>query len=319
MVKIPKRTQAYLFLLINVIFWGAALPIVKVGLEFTTPFRYLTYRYILAILFSLPILWHYFPHIKNIWKSIKIITLLELIGTTLSLGFLYVGLNRTSAIEAGLIATTTPIFITLFGIWWLHEKEERHEWVGLAIAFVGTLLLTFLPPLLDGKSMFGGTFSGNFLVFLQNIATAVYFILAKRWYKNIPKLFVTAISFYVGFITFALCSLIEVGGSANTLLSAVRVDLTHPSVWLVAFYMATFGSILALSAYIKGQDMIEASEASLFSYLQPLIYIPMSFLLLRESVSWIQLSALGVILFGVFVAEKRFTFRRSSRSRNRKF
>lgn len=318
MVKIRKRTQAHLFLLINVIFWGAALPIVKVGLEYTTPFRYLTYRYILAILFSLPILWHYLPQIKDTWRSIKIITLLELIGTTLSLGLLYMGLNRTSAIEAGLIATTTPIFITLFGIWWLHEKEERNEWIGLAIAFVGTLLLTFVPPLLDGKNMFGGSFSGNFLVFLQNIATAVYFVLAKRWYKNIPKLFVTTVSFYVGFITFALFSLGEAGGSVDTLLRSVTADLTHPSVWLVAFYMATFGSILALSAYIKGQDMIEASEASLFSYLQPIIYIPMSFMLLRESVSWIQLGALGVILCGVCIAERRITLRHSNRSRSRK-
>ena len=69
--------------------------------------------------------------------------------------------------------------------------------------------------------------------------------------------------------------------------------------------MAIFGSIIGFTAYLKGQEGIEASEATLFTYLQPLIYIPMGILLLHENVSLIQIISLMIILIGVLIAEKR--------------
>lgn len=318
MVKFSKRTTAYILLLTNVVLWGAALPIVKLGLGPTTPFRFLLYRYVFAVLFSLPILFHYWPKIKHRSRSIGTIIGLELLGTTTGLSFLYIGLDKTSSLEASLIATTTPIFITLCGIWFLKEKEEKHEWIGLVIAFLGTLLMTFLPGFLRGEALFSGSFVGNALVFTNNIISAIYFVLAKKHLRTIPKLFATTISFYVGLITFALLALFEVHGSVFVLLQTIHIDLTYPSVWLISLYMATFGSIIGLTVYIKGQDMIEASEAGLFGYLQPLVYIPLSYVLFKEGASSLQIASLGLVLLGVFVAEKRFKKTRSNRIQNKR-
>ena len=69
--------------------------------------------------------------------------------------------------------------------------------------------------------------------------------------------------------------------------------------------MALFGSIIALTFYIKGQDLIEASEASLFIYLTGVFAIPVSFLLLKESVTWPQILAMVIIFLGVFLGESR--------------
>lgn len=318
MVKFSKRSIAYFLLLVNVVAWGAALPIVKLGLGPTTPFRFLLYRYALAVIFSLPILWYYWAKVKD--KSHKIGTIigLELLGTTTGLSFLYIGLDKTSSLEASLIATTTPIFITLGGIWFLKEKEERHEWVGLAIAFIGTLLMTFLPGFLRGEPLFSGTFFGNALVFANNIISAAYFILAKPHLRKIPKMFATTISFYVGLSTFAVLALVELHGDLFSLYRNIKIDLTYPSVWFISLYMATFGSIIALSAYMKGQDEIEASEAGLFGYLQPLVYIPLSYLLFKEGVSLLQIASLGLVLIGVVVAEKRFRPHRANHTRNKR-
>ncbi len=318
MVKISKRAIAYIFLLINVITWGAALPIVKLGLGPTTPFRFLFYRYALAVLFTLPILFYYWPKLKNKSHLIGTIIGLELLGTTTGLSFLYIGLDRTSSLEASLIATTTPIFITLGGIWFLKEKEERHEWIGLALAFIGTLLMTFLPGFLRGEALFSGSFIGNALVFVNNIIAAIYFVLAKNHLRKIPKLFATTIGFYVGLVTFAILAIVELHGDVFSLYRNIRIDLTYPSVWFISLYMATFGSIIGLTAYIKGQDEIEASEAGLFGYLQPLVYIPLSYLLFKEGVSLLQIASLGIVLIGVIVAEKRFRPLRSSHTRNKK-
>ena len=76
-------------------------------------------------------------------------------------------------------------------------------------------------------------------------------------------------------------------------------------VLLAVLYMSLFGSIIGLTAYIKGQDGMEASEASLFTYLQPLVYIPLSVLWLHEQLTLTMLVAMVLIGIGVYSAEKR--------------
>lgn len=309
---LSKRIISYLLLVLNTVVWGAALVVVKPSLEITTPFRYLLYRFIIASVLILPVIWYYCSKIKNIQKKLVSIIAVELLGTTIALGLLYAGLSHTSALEASLLTSSTPIFTVLAGIWYLREREESREVVGLVLAAIGTLVLVLLPLFLGNDHLVVPSVNGNLLIIGQNIATASYFVLAKKHYKKLPKLFVTGISFFVGAVSFAVLSLGEVGFSLNSFLAAVRLDLSAPSVWLASIYMALFGSIIGLTAYIKGQDGIEASEASLFGYLQPIVYIPLAVWFLGDVLYWQQLVGLGLVLVGVVVAERRAKKRKAS-------
>ncbi len=302
--KKSQRLSAYGLLAITALFWGAGLVIVKPALEFTTPFRFLFYRYVGAVIFSLPILLHFLPKWKKLKKGLSKILGLELLGTTVSLSLLYTGLRYTSAIEASLIASTSPIFISILAIIFLREKVERHELIGLVLSFAGTLGLTLIPVLHHGHQLENISLFGNLLIIGQNLTIAAYYVLAKKHYRYLPKFFVTTLSFYLGLITFLLLSLWQTG-SYQQLLGEIHQDLQHFSVWLASGYMALFGSVIALTTYIKGQEKIEASEAALFNYLQPLIYIPLGILWLGEQVYWWQLLSLLIILIGVYLAEHR--------------
>ncbi|MBD3280853.1 EamA family transporter [Candidatus Dojkabacteria bacterium] len=300
-----QRKTAYFYLLINAFIWGAGLPIVKYAFnEGFEPFRFLLYRFFFASILAVPILVYYWPKIETKFRKIRGIIALELFGLTLSLSILYFGLSKTSSIEAGLISTTTPVFITLGGIWFLHEKEEKNEYRGLLLAFIGTILLTLLPIFVLNDAKFEFSLEGNLIIFGQSLISAAYFVLVRVYYKGIPHFFATAVSFYVGFISFLIINLIDVG-SASMLLEHVKTDLSHPSYIFSSFYMAAFGSILALSLLIKGQSLIEISESSLFTYLQPLIAIPISIVWLGEKVLPIQFIALAMIVIGVYTASRR--------------
>lgn len=316
------RWVSYGFLLITTICWGASLIVVKPALEFTTPFRFLLYRYAIASVLSLGFIWHYWPSIKRKFHTLHTITKLELLGLTLTLALLYQGLDLTSATEAALITTTTPLFITLGGIWFLHEKEEKHEWFGLITALIATLFLTLWPLWHQGG--LGQTFSlaGNLLIVGQNITTAAYFILAKKYYQNWPKLFVASISFIVGLVSFLGLSLYEVGWQPVVLWQTILADWQHQAVWLASGYMAVFGSIFGLTAYIKGQAGVEASEASIFWYLEPLVYLPLGYFMLGEQIQPFQITALTLILMGVAIAEwhrqRRSSAKQTKPSKSRK-
>lgn len=294
----PKRTKAYLALLTTTLIWGAAFPIIKPSLDHISPFQFLYLRYLIAAPLTVPILIYYLKKLKPSFKSLKKIVLLEFFGAPFALSILYLGLNQTSALEASLIAASSPIITTLGGIIFLGEKEEKREWLGLSISFLGTLILVF-EPIFRGQSLLATfSLSGNLILLGYNFLAAAYYLTAKKHYHKLPKFFVTSVSYFLSLISFALFLKLT---RTPTPLSL----LTIPSVAIACFYMAIPGSIIALTTRIYGQDLIEASEASLFQYLQGVVAIPIAFLLLSEIPTLGQVIAMIIISLGVFLAERR--------------
>lgn len=296
--RMKRRRTGIALMLLNTVIWGAALVVVKPALSAITAYQFLFLRFIVAGVLTLPWLVGQMWQHPALRRHLFTITWLELIGTTLSLGLFYLGLARTSALEASFIATTAPVFITVGGIVFLRERQQRHEWWGLALALVGSGLIA-LEPALTGRSstLFSGSLLGNALVMGQNIAVAVYYLLAKRLYRKLPKMFVTSVSFWIGAASF--------GALSWSQAPLTRSVLMEPTVILAVLYMAVLGSIIALTAYIAGQDRMEASEASLFTYLQPLVFVPLSVALLGDVITWPLLVGLALVVGGVFFAQKR--------------
>ena len=298
-----KRRVAYLWLLLNTVVWGAAFIAVKPALSFITPTRFLFYRYFWASLLSLPIFYYYRRQLKNVGAQLWRIILIESLGTIVVLWLLYYALNLISAIEASLLGNATPIFVTLGGIFFLKEKESRQEWSGLFLALIGTFILVIAPNLAAGQGFNLTSLSGNLIFLLAMLFNAAYYLLAKKYYWQLPLFLVTAISFYVGLIGFGLLFWQESSSLAN-IWPQIRLDWQIPATAIASLYMAFFGSIIGLTAYYQGQKHIEASEASLFTYLQPLVAIPLAIFFLSESVSWQQLLGLAIIFLGVIWGEK---------------
>lgn len=300
-----KRITAYTYLLINTLVWGAAFIVVKPAFEVISPFSFLFGRFVLASLLSLPILWYYLRKIRVTWSLLGKIALLELVGTTFNLGILYLGLERTSAIETSLITTTAPLFTVLLGMYFLKEKQERNEWTGILFSIAGMLLITLLPIFTNGAVSREVSLIGNLLIVSANILESSYYIGAKKLYKKLPKFFVASISFIVGALSFGILSLWEKQWSVANFTTELTENFTHGSVQFAVIYMAVFGSIVGLTMYIKGQDLIEASEASIFKYLQPAVYLPLGVFLLGEKLHVIQIVGLALIFLGFGVAELR--------------
>lgn len=289
----------------NTVLWGMALPIVKKGFDNgLTPLNFLFWRYVVAVITSLPIVVVIgirarakMPDEKKPITAkilLKIIGL-ELIGTVLSLILLYEGLARTGAIEGSLIAISYPIFVTLGGIWFLKEQEEKREWIGLSIVILGTFILVVNPLL---KTGFAGTLAGNLLILGQNITIAVYYLLAKYNYQGLNKWLVAHISFWIGLIGFGLIGLVT---------ENLEFRIWNLEFWplVVTAYMGFAGSVLALTLYLIGQDKIEASEAAIFTYAQAIFTIPASMWLLGERFSVLEAVALTTIVAGVLYNTRR--------------
>lgn len=288
-----SRTQAYTFLLLNTFLWGLAPPIIKHALNFTTPATFLFYRYLIASLIFFPVfLLHrsrLSPHRPRL--NLRWLITLALLGTPLTLLPLYYGLQATTSIEATILESSSPIFIVLGSLVLLRETLKRREWLGLAIAISGTLLLA-LEPVFSGHALTSLSVKGNLLVIVSDLIWATFLIYSKK--IHLDPITLTFTSFVVS-IPFFLTMLAVDGGG---------LTLASPAVPGV-LYMAIGGSIIAFWAYQEGQKLIEASEAAIFTYLKPIFTIPLAILWLKEPFTPITILASTIIITGVYLSEKR--------------
>ncbi len=292
-----ERNKAYLALLTTTLFWGISVPVIKYTLRFIDPFAFLFWRFLLVTVILSPI---FLITLKK--TSIKISDLPKLfclgsLSTTLCLSLLFYGMQYASAIDVSLISILSPVIIVLGGAFFLQEKVTKQEKIGLSIAFFGALI-TLLQPLLERKIAHPKAVLGNILVFASYIAWASYTLLWKNQSKKYHPMVITFFNFFAGLLTIIPIYLL------TNQLPATSYQLPADALPGI-LYMAIFSSVIAYFTYNYGVSKIEASEATLFTYLQPLFAVPLSVLWLREKITLPFIIGAIFIIGGVSLSEIR--------------
>lgn len=299
-----NRFKAYALLLTTAILWGIASPVIKYTLKFIQPFSFLFWRFLFTSLIFLPLFFIY-QHSKKISLSPKKIfklSFLGFIGTTLSLGLLFVGYNYTTAIDGSIIYSIAPIIVVVGGAIFLREKITNQEKVGTSFAFLGSLII-IIQPILEGKAFALKNFYGNLLVLVSAVAWAAYCLLVRKieFKEKTDPLSLTAIGFFAGFITITPIFLLEQLNFHQISTEFLPNFNALPGI----IYMSLFSSVIAYFTYNLGYALIEASEATIFDYLKPVFAAPLAVIWLGEKITLPFLAGAIVIFLGVFLTESK--------------
>lgn len=292
------RSRAYIYLLLVSVLWGAATPIIKFTLGGITPLSFLVYRFSISALLGIIILSLTKAKIPKARENLPLIVVYGFITTTVALGLLFLGLNKTTVLETVLITAVAPLVTAIAGALFLKETITRQEKLGISIAFSGTLI-TILEPVLKGTVDIT-QLSGNFLVFGYLLVNGISSVLSKKLVRrNIEPLDLSNMAFIVGFLTILPLILFET--SFSGILTTVS-ELSIP-FHLGVLYMAIFSGTAAYALWIKGQKSIEISEAGVFAYLMPVFSTPLAVLWLGEQITHFFIIGAVLIGTGVFIAE----------------
>jgi drug/metabolite transporter (DMT)-like permease len=296
-----KKAKPILALLITSAIWGIAGPVIKYTLQSIPPFTFLALRMLVAAIIITPLIaaGGGFKELKK--EGLGKLTGLALLGQTLSLTLVFLGLQKTSAIENALIGAIFPVMLVMGGALFLKEEITKLERIGIVLTFLGTATIIFLEPLLKAKASLAITnIEGNFLVFLGGISWLAYVILEKRRFigerRRKYRFEGMGFSFIVAFISFIPLSLIELTGAP--------IAISYQAI-LGILYMGALSSVVAYIAYDYGLSKIEASETGIFSYLSPLFTLPAAFILLGEIPSIYLIPGTALILGGFYLSEKK--------------
>jgi drug/metabolite transporter (DMT)-like permease len=294
-----KRSRAYLTLTLVSLIWGVASPVIKYTLDYLPPFTFLFWRFLVTSLVFLPIFLIYIKKHPIKLADLPRLSFLGFLGTPLTLALIFVGYQRTTAMDGVLISATAPIFIALGGAIFLKEKITKMEKVGLGLAIFGSLV-TIAQPLFEGGFL-KGAITGNILVFGSVLSWTAFTLLSKEDFHRHHPFVITAFCFFIGLLVITPFAYLEKGQQVFN-FSFLIFNL---NALLGVAYMSLFSSVIAYTLYEYGLSLIEASETTVFAYLQPIFAAPVSLIWLKEPITPLFILGAAIIAAGVLLSEWR--------------
>ncbi|ENZ6683112.1 drug/metabolite exporter YedA [Escherichia coli] len=263
------------------IIWGSTYFVIRIGVESWPPLMMAGVRFLAAgiLLMAFFLLrGHKLPPLRPLLNAALIGLLLLAVGN----GMVTVAehQNVPSGIAAVVVATVplfTLCFSRLFGI-----KTRKLEWVGIAIGLAGIIMLNS-----------GGNLSGNpwgaILILIGSISWAFGSVYGSRITLPVGMM-AGAIEMLAAGVVLMIASMIA--GEKLTALPSL-------SGFLAVGYLALFGSIIAINAYMYLIRNVSPALATSYAYVNPVVAVLLGTGLGGETLSKIEWLALGVIVFAV--------------------
>ncbi len=282
------NTKALLLGLLTVLIWGSTFAANSVSLRGGFSAGHLIlYRFIIAsiifgILALIPSMNIRLPKKEDLLK----ITLLGFIGISGYHICATFGQLTVSAGTAGMLIGSGPIFTTIFAIFILKERLSSAGWVGLGFGFVGIVLIA----LGSGNTSFGIA-PGVFLTIAAAIATSIFFVYQKPFFKKYSAIELTAYCTWAGTIPF----LIFAPGLMQDLQTAsVEANIT-------AIFIGIFPTAFAYLTWAMALSLANASSVSSILYLEPVIAIIVAWIWLNELPTMISIIGGMIAISGVLI------------------
>ena len=224
------------------------------------------------------------------WPRLLVISLIGLMGYNIgsAFGFAYVPAGIGS-----LIFGTQPLLIALMGAVIAKERLTAMAIFGLAVGFLGVVLLVWRDLSLSADGP--GFLIGCGLIFMCGLAWALYVVVSKPLIQKYGSFSITAMST-------SLCAVVMVPALArpSTLDTAMAMSMRS---WLELGYIAILSTMIASMTWNYAASRMRAAASGAFLYLLPILGVAAGALILDEQVTPGMLMGGALILAGVAIAQ----------------
>lgn len=289
MTVLPLSRGDLLCALGVVVIWGLNFVVMKVGLQDVGPMLLGALRFALAALpFLLFVRWPKLP-----WRYVVAYGLAQGLG---QFGFLFLGLKLgMTAGMASVVMQTQAFFTLLLAVPVLGERARGVQWLGLAVALAGLLLIATAHGDGPGQMTLAGfvlTLSAAFMWAVSNLVAR----LAHRVTDYDPLPFIVWSSLFpiVPFLLLALW----MDGPQTVWQQVAGLSLKS---FLVVLFLAWFATLLAYSLWTRLLKRHPAGRVTPFSLLVPVVGLWAAWVFFGELPLLQQWLGTGLVLFGLVV------------------
>jgi drug/metabolite transporter (DMT)-like permease len=254
------------------------------------PWTLCFWRVTIAALVLAPFVLRHGPAIHALlrerWREVLIIGGL---GLAITQGLMYVGLQYTSAINAGLILALMPIFTMVLARFLLDEALGVWQAVGSAVALAGMVVIIVRG---DFAALLRLDFNlGEMWIVVAALCFGVYTVLLKRAKFALPRLPLLV-------ILLAAAALVALPFHLWDIFRGAHESLDTRG-FLALAYAAIPGGALMYLLYNWSVEALGASKAGAFMYSQMIFVAALAYLLLGEPIERFHWAGGALIVAGV--------------------
>ncbi|MCH5221769.1 MAG: DMT family transporter [Muribaculaceae bacterium] len=278
--------------LIAVVMWGYSFVSSKVLLENGLgPMQIYVYRWVLAYISMVCI-----SHKKLFSASLHeewMFCLCALCAGTLYFFAENTALEYTLTTNVSLLTSLSPLVTAfLVGLVYKTERIGVGMWIGSVVAIGGVVCVV-----LNSSTSLQVRPLGDFLALSAAFSWAVYSLILRRLNANYDVWFITRKTFFYGLVT-AIPFLFFEKDNAPFMEVIVR-----PEVYGNLLFLGLGASTIAFAVWAIAIKNIGALKANNYMYLQPIVTLVVSAIILHEYVTIVGYIGIALILAGLWVGE----------------
>jgi drug/metabolite transporter (DMT)-like permease len=204
-------------------------------------------------------------------------------------------LRLTTATNAGLLNSLTPLLTAFLAAAFLKERLTYHHWLAAVVTIFG---LVFILSKGNLSHLLQLNFNaGDLLILAAMLSWVIYSLIAKNAMTDMSPLFITASG-----VLLSLVVVIPLG--INEVQSIQSPIMTTNVMWSLAF-ISVGPTVLSLLFWNKGMKVIGPSRASLFLNTVPVYIIIINAVFLNVMPEQYQLLGMVLIFVGSFYSGLR--------------
>jgi drug/metabolite transporter (DMT)-like permease len=211
------------------------------------------------------------------------------------------GVQRTSAVAAGVITSTIPAVVALFSWLFLQERPNGRALISIALAIAGVVVINVSQGTAGahgaGSASHDTSLLGNLMVLGAVCCESFYVILSRRLTQTLPAIDICAYTHFFGFLL-----MLPLGFSA---LVSFDYSNVSPSVWSLVLWYGLSASIFSFWLWMKGIRHVDGSLAGVFSGLLPIAAALYGIVFLGERPTIAHGIALACVVTGIILASMK--------------
>jgi len=292
---VPSPVSPYLLASLAPLFWSGNFILGRALNQTIPPIALSFWRWALALLILLPLA---LPQLRGQWglvrRHVLILSLLAVLGVTNFNTFVYLGLQTTTATNAVLMVSTTPVLIVTLSFLLLRQRVSPRQAGGILLSLAGVAVIVARG---DAQALAALRLNGGDLWVLGAVASWALYSVCLRWRPaGLDPLAFLAVTMAIGLVPLLPLYLWDLRNGLGFEVNAVTLGAIG--------YVALFPSVLAYVIWNRAVAQLGANRTGQLLHLMPAFGAVLAMPLLGERIHSFHLAGAGLIAAGIVLATR---------------
>lgn len=222
---------------------------------------------LLRMLFACVMFWIASLFVRNekvSWKDLGLLFICAMCGIAINQSVFIAGLNRTSPVDASIIATAGPIYVMLLAALILKEPITKKKAFGVMLGVIGGVTLILSSA--QAANQQAGDYRGDLMIVFSNFMYSIYAVVSRPLSQKYSA--ITIMKWMFLFSTVVLLPFMYQGVLDMPAWQRSGIDWTEAAAILYVLLFATFIPYLMIPMSLR---RLRPTTVSMYNYVQPIV------------------------------------------------